>query len=175
MKRTSKPKSTTITTREELENRVGDYARLSIRRAKLGAVMAAKIDEIRANYDAIFADIDDALGEAFADLEAWAALHPDEFAGRKSLELLHGIIGLRTNPPSLKTLKGVRWQDVMTLLARHPAYIRTILEPDKEAILADRDGLGEAGLAALGLRVDQAEKFYVQPRAEEAVVQVSGG
>jgi phage host-nuclease inhibitor protein Gam len=163
---------TTITTREELENRVGDYARLSIRRAKLGAIMAQKIDEIRANYDASFADLDDSLSEAFADLEAWAALHPDQFAGKKSLDLVHGIIGLRTNPPSLKTIKGVRWDDVLTLLRQHPGYVRTIQEPDKEAILADRDGLGDAGLAALGLRIDQAEKFYINPKVEEAVVSV---
>lgn len=168
MKKTTKQKHTTIDTREALENRVGEHARLTIERARLGAIMSKKIDDIRAAYDATFADIDTSLAAAEADIEAWAALHHAEFVPRKSLELLHGTIGYRTGQPALKTIKGVRWQDVMTLLARHPAYIRTILEPDKEAILADRDGLGETGLAALGLRVEQAERFYIDPKVEEA-------
>jgi L-2-hydroxyglutarate oxidase LhgO len=52
----------------------------------------------------------------------------------------------------------------MILLKQHPGYIRTSVEPDKAAIIGDRDGLGEAGLAALGLRIEQAERFYAEVR-----------
>ena len=162
-----KTAQTTITTREELEARMGDLSRVTIERAKLSATMNKLLDDIRARYDAAFAEHDEFLAAALADLEAWAALNPGEFASKKSVELLHGVLGYRTGTPALKPIKGVRWEDVMILLRRHPGYIRTSVEPDKAAIIGDRDGLGEAGLAALGLRIEQAERFYAEPKIEQ--------
>ncbi len=164
-----KPKTTPTTTirnREELETRMGDHARVAIERMKLAAAMNKKLADVRELYEAMFAELDDEIERTAADLEAWAVLHPADFGERKSIELTHGTLGFRTGQPALKPLKGVRWDDVLTLLAQHPGYLRTIMQPDKEAILADRDALGAEGLGALGLRVEQAQRFYVEPRIE---------
>jgi phage host-nuclease inhibitor protein Gam len=160
--------TTTIGTREELEARMGDLARRTIERTKLAAGMNAKLAEIRVNYEARFAELDQETESILADLEAWAALHGGEFGAKRSLELVHGVLGFRTGNPALKPLKGVRWEDVMALLqCRARQYIRVTEEPDKALLLADRDALGADGLAQLGLRVEQADRFYAEPRIEQ--------
>jgi len=169
MPRKSKTITTTIQTREELEERMGDYAKLAIERARLAAQMNRKLADIRANYEALFADLDVDMELKFADLEAWAALHKAEFANRKSLDLLHGALGYRTGQPALRCLRGVRWEDVLSQLRTLAMgqYIRVREEADKEALLSARHTLGDDRLEALGLRVEQAERFFVDPRIEQ--------
>lgn len=166
-----KTKPTTIKTRDELENVLGEYAAAAIERAKLGATMDAKLNEIRAAYEERFAGLDETLEGLFADLEAWAALHRDEFADRRSLDLLHGTIGFRTGNPAVKPLKGVKWEHVVDQLraAHLDAWLRAPdPEVNKEAVLAARETLGADRLAQLGMRVEQTERFFVDPKIEGA-------
>ncbi|MDD5705089.1 MAG: host-nuclease inhibitor Gam family protein [Kiritimatiellae bacterium] len=163
-----KPTTTPIATRDDLESRMADYAGAAIKRLDLAAQMNAKLAEVRANYEAMFAKLDVSMQKSQADMQAWAVLHPAEFAAKKSLELVHGTLGFRTGQPALKPIKGVRWEDVQNILASgHRDYIRLSEEIAKDLILADRDSLGDDGLAALGLRVEQSERFFVDPKMEQ--------
>lgn len=157
-----------ITTREDLEERMGDYARATIERDRQTAMMNKTITGIRERFEAVFATLDESAAAALADLEAWAALNPEDFGARRSIELLHGTIGYRTGQPALKTIKGVRWADVLARLkALRPDFVRTKEEPDKEALLAARGDLGADGLRSLGCKVEQTERFYAEPRLDE--------
>jgi len=113
--------------------------------------------------------------EAEARVRAWAESHPAEFATKKSVAFVHGTIGFRTGQPTLKTLSGVTWAKVLALLkACLPGYVRTKEEPDRETLLADREALGPDGLRAVGLRVDQAERFFVEVKKESVLEAVVG-
>lgn len=167
MKKKTKP-APAIATREQLEERMGDYARAAIEINRQTAMMNKTIAGIRERYEPVFAALDESAGAALADLEAWAALNPGDFGARRSIELLHGTIGYRTGQPTLKTIKGVRWADVLDRLrSMFPGWIRTREEPDKEAILSARDDLGADGLRSIGCKVEQTERFYADPRLDE--------
>lgn len=159
---------TTIMSREQLEASMTSRTLHWVKRQKLAATMNQKLAEIRENYEAMFAELDEHLKAIDADIEAWSTLNPDAFGDRKSLELLNGTIGFRTGQPALKPLKGVRWDDVMMCLnCRGRQFIRITEEPDKALLLANRDELGESGLAELGLRVEQAERFFIESREDK--------
>jgi len=167
----TKTTATTIKTREELEGVMGEFARTSITRGQLALAMEERLALVRQDYESRLADFDAELDALFADLEAWAALNPGEFATRRSIELVHGAIGFRTGNPALKTIKGVKWEHVLDMLKGSglaDRYVRTVEEPNKDALLADREQIGAERLATLGLRVEQTERFFADARKEPA-------
>jgi phage host-nuclease inhibitor protein Gam len=155
-----------IQTREEMERLVGQLCALTIQSDERRAEMDRRIMEIRAEYEAQLAVADQELQQLMALARDWAESHPEEFAGRKSIDMTHGTVGFRTGQPTLRTVSGWTWSRVLEGLG--PLYIRVKQEPNKEAILADRDILGPVGLRQLGLRVDQPEAFFVEPKRETA-------
>ncbi len=85
------------------------------------------------------------------------------------MDTIHGTMGFRTGTPALKTLKGFTWGAITNLLEEFlPDYVRTVKQPDKERLLADRD---EAEVAALfpkvGVKVVQEETFFAEAKKEE--------
>lgn len=171
--------ATTIKTREDLEGVFGEYAEQVIEIDRLTVEMEKRIAEIRELYEAPLAAAKE-TGEALvADLQAWAVLHPEAFAERKSIELLHGAIGFRTCPPKVLQVPGVKVQHTLAAAratAGMSALIRHREDLDKDAVLArvaearrkgaDALAAEEAALAAVGLRVTQDEVFYAEPKRE---------
>ena len=160
--------STTITTRDELERVMGEFAQHTIARGQLAFAMESRLNEVRHDYESRLGEFDEILDALLADLESWAALHPGEFAAKRSIDLVHGIIGFRTGQPALKTIKGVKWDHVLDMLkiSKLGKYVRTAEEVDKESLLADRGTISQEKLAALGMRVEQADRFYAEPKLE---------
>lgn len=106
-----------------------------------------------------------------AKINTWADKHPEAFAKKKSVEMVHGVCGYRTSPPALKTVRGVTWIKALGLIKNaFPAFVRTKEEVDKEAVLAARDNIGTAALMSVGLRVDQAETFFIDVARDESEV-----
>lgn len=153
-------------TREEMERLVGDICALVIFRDQTVALMNQRLMEIRAEYEVQLADAAKNLNQMLARAKAWADAHPEEFGPRKSIEMTHGTVGFRTGQPTLKPLKGWTWAKILPLLKE--CYIRTRREPDKEALLAARRDIGAAGFREVGLRIDQAETFFVEPKRDTA-------
>ncbi len=90
-------------------------------------------------------------------------MHPEEFASRKSVVLVHGTVGFRTGQPALKTVAGVTWEKVLAALKRRaPEFVRVKEQPDKEALLE----LPPERLESFGLRVEQAERFFAEMNKE---------
>jgi hypothetical protein len=68
--------------------------------------------------------------------------------------------------PRLKTLKGEKWDKVLQKLQEKlPAYVRTVQEPAKDLLIADRHKESVAPLLIqIGLQVVQDELFYIETK-----------
>ena len=170
-----KIKITAPATREAMESLVGDIAALKLEEQRLKNEMDAQLQVVRENYEGRLADNNDQLAARMPHALAWAEAHAEEFGGKKSLELLHGVIGWRTNPPSLKPLKGWTWATVLDKIKSLPAmiqYVRTKEEVAKDTILADREVLGD-GLRVIGCRVVQEDEFFIEPKLTKTEARVT--
>lgn len=155
--------------REEMENAFAEYAKADSQMQKINAEMELQMTRIRERNQSAIDALQQAKDDSFAVMQAFATEHPELFTKRKSLETVHGIIGFRTGTPKLKTGKGFTWASVLELLKTFlPSYVRTVEEPAKDKLLADRDDEDVAPLLAkCGIVVAQDESFYVEPKKEE--------
>ena len=175
MRKTVTTKKSTIGSREELEQVMGEYAAVMIEQAAVKAEMEEKVRQVREEYEARFASLKESATALITDLGAWAAGHPEAFKERKSLELLHGVIGFRTGTPSVVLRRGVDEDDLVQDLIGDglDSYVRTRQEIDRQAVLAAvaaPDGEAAAAvLAEYGIKVRQTERFYAEAREEKGV------
>jgi phage host-nuclease inhibitor protein Gam len=83
--------------------------------------------------------------------------------GRKSVQLLYGVIGRRVTPPALKPLnRAWTWKAIGVALReayRGRFFRQAEPEIDKDLVKAQ---LSEDELKAVGLKVEQEDKFYVE-------------
>jgi len=155
---------------EEMETAFADYARADARIQKINATMDIEMTRIREKWQDELTKLGEVKEKSFDILQAYAMENRDElFSKRKSLETTHGTIGFRTGTPKLKTLKGFTWASVLTMLKEFlPGYVRTVEEPAKDKLLADREDEEVAALLPkVGVAVVQDETFYVEPKKEE--------
>jgi len=150
--------------REEMESLVGDIAALEITLRAHAAAMDAELQGVRERYEPMIAACAEQITPLILRARAWAEEHPAEFGKHKSIEMIHGTIGWRVNTPSLKTLAGWTWDRVLEAVKKcAPSYVRTKEDVNKQAILNDREMLGQ-DLKQLGVRVVQEEDFFVDPK-----------
>lgn len=156
-------------TREQSEEAFGKYAAADAKVQQITAKMDGEITKIRDKYQEDLSKLTEARKLSGDMLEAYATENKDElFAKKKSMEMTHGKIGFRTGTPKLKTLKGFTWPAVTNILKEIlPDYVRTVDEPAKDKLLADRD-LDEVAerLSKCGIMVDQDETFFIEPKKE---------
>lgn len=155
---------------EEMENAFASFARADARIQKINATMDVEMTRIREKYQSELQQLNEEKDKAFDVLQAFAMEQKDVlFVKRKSLDTTHGTLGFRTGTPKLKTLKGFTWASVTNLLQEFlPNYVRTVTEPAKDKLLADRDDeIVQKSLGKVGLTVVQDESFFVEPKKEE--------
>jgi len=158
-------------TREQAEESFARYAAADARQQKITAQMDVQITKIRERYSDELTKLEEVKENAFNEIQVFAENNREQFGQKKSLELLHGIIGFRTGTPKLKTLKGFTWNSVTNLLKEFlPGYIRTEESPAKDRLLADRENPDTyKQFSKCGIFVDQDESFYVEPKKEEVL------
>lgn len=162
-----------LTSREQAEACLHDYAQAVNARRTIQTWIDDEILKVKARYAADLEAADTLASQCFAQLHAWAEAHPEAFPrDRKSIVLAAGTLGFRTGTPKL-ALSGRQssWDKVLDYLrrcARH--FIRVKEEVDKESILASwsaADAATKAALAELlraaGAQVKQEESFFVEP------------
>lgn len=156
-------------TRELAEDAFAKFAEADARQQQITSKMDVEITRIREKYADRLTELQEQKDEAFDTLQSYAEGNREEFGKRKSMEFAHGILGFRTGTPKLKTLKGFTWASVLNLLKVHlPGYVRTIEEPAKDRLLADREEPETMQkMKDVGIYVDQDETFYVEPKKEE--------
>src|SRR5690349_6652578 len=108
----------TIATREEAESVMNDLACITNRQRKLSAWRDAQVLRINEGYELEMAECVQALQTKTEALKNWAETNPDQFPkGRKSIELLSGVLGFRTGTPKLALLtRAWTWEKVLTAL-----------------------------------------------------------
>lgn len=157
-------------TRDQMEEAFGKFALADAKLQGINAKMDAEITKIRERNADALSELQGQKEEAFDVIQTFAVENRDElFTKKKSMETVHGILGFRTGTPKLKTRKGFTWAAVLEMLRQFGSdYVRTIEEPAKDKLLADRD-LEEMPdlMQKAGIFVDQDETFYVEPKKEE--------
>lgn len=153
---------------EDAEQIFSEYATADAREKKLLSEMDVAITKIRERYQDRLTDLKEKKDGLFDRLQHFALTNDELFLKKKSIELIHGIIGFRTSTPKLKTRKGYTWAAILTLLKEYlPDYVRVSEEPAKDRILADRDlDIVANTLERVGIEVVQDETFYVEPKKE---------
>ena len=164
-----------IETREELERTMGEYAAAQIGLERSKAEMEARILEVRKEFETELAALKLAAEAPFKQLELWARTHPEEFQGRKSVELTHGTIGFRTGMPRVTVKRGTDEDGLCKALAAQGCdrVVRTVRELDRDEIirLARSENEVERHLAEhlardFGLKVSQTERFFADAKEE---------
>lgn len=159
-----------IQTPEQAEAALAAYAIAQNRIARLEAEMNLKLTSVREHYADEMSSLSDAAKAEAARLRDYADSHPELFDKSRSIKLLHGVIGYRLGNWAVKLIRGFKAERVIALAKTilGPNYIRTREDLDKDSILADRERLPPAQLASCGLRLEQAESFYITPEKSEA-------
>ena len=167
----TKPTPDTPQTIEDVERILGELALKDARRRALTAKMDAELKAVRDRYAADLDALDAAAKDLEAEIASWAELHKEAFGDKRSILLTHGAIGWRLGNPAIRLRPRVKAEQALQMVKdRLPQYVRTTEELDKAALLAAVSGkaLTAEDLAACGLRVAQTERFYVEPKTEEA-------
>jgi len=159
-------------TKEKAEIIFGEYAAKDAEICQLEAKMDREIIKVREKYQEKLGQLCEEREKAMEQLQHFAVNNPDQFSKKRSIEFTHGVLGFRTGNPCLKTLKGFTWPAVTNMLKTFlPDYVRTVEEPAKDKLLADRDKEEVADLfVKVGIEVKQNETFYVEPKKEQAAV-----
>lgn len=166
----------TLATRADAETALGDIRQLTLERSRIALAIEVKKKSIDDQYSERLGEIDQTILAKSEQLKVWATANPSDFGGKKSLAMTHGSIGFRLGNPQLKTLP--KWTFKKAFEAIKAAglrkFIRTKEELDKEAVLASaRDKKAPLSIAEYGLRVFQAEPFFVEPKIEEQETRIS--
>ena len=158
---------TPVNTRAEAEELIGRIAHLTIVRDAETVAMDERIEDARRFYLPRITSADTEIARLTAIAKTWAENNKAEFGEKKSLDMIHAVVGFRTGTPKLVTMAKWTWKRVKEALAeRGMGYIRTPeTQVDKEKLLADRTKLKDE-LACVGLKVTQEESFFVEVKRQ---------
>lgn len=159
-----------LKTRAEAEAMAREITELICAHRAATAEMDAKITSVREDYEETLAESKKAIDEKTTVLQAWADGNPEEFAGRKSIDMTHAVVGYRTGQPQAKTMPGWTWDRVLEKIKALPAFnvfLRVKEEVDKQGLIAARDSLPGQDLRSIGVRIVQDESFFVEPKLTE--------
>ncbi len=154
---------------EQAEAVMAEYAMVDAKISEVQAVMDQNITRIREQYADQLQDLNEQKEDKFNALQLFAEANKQLFLKKKSVEMAHGAIGFRTGQPKLKTLKGFTWASVTNLLKTFlPDYVRTVDEPAKDKLIADRDKPEVLALfTKVGIEPVQDETFFIDLKKEE--------
>lgn len=164
----------TIITRLRAEEILGEIATLKLEEREHKVAMDRALTSVREQFEAPLDALVKQIGDKTALLETWASANPGEFPkDRKSIVMLHGILGYRTGTPKLKTLAKWTWDRVLEKLKElgdaTAGFVRTKEEVNREAIIAavSEGRLLPEEARTVGVQVVQDEAFFVEPKLED--------
>src|SRR5688500_9627744 len=116
------------------------FAEISTKLSKMEARMNERINKIKDEYQEEITQLSEEKEQHFEILQVYAKEQKDTWGKRKSLELLHSVIGFRTGTPKVTKDKKFTWDGIVELVkVKFPSLVRIKSELDKEAIIAMRD------------------------------------
>jgi len=151
------------------------YAVSQNKLSSVEAKMNEEINKIKSKYQEQITELQESLEEPIEILEVYAKENQESWGKKKSIELLHCIIGFRTGMPKVDKDKKFTWDAITELMQKNKSFksfIRSKVEIDKEAILACKD---EVQLKSLQddcyVFIKQDETFFINPKVEEVTNQ----
>lgn len=156
---------------DDLDALILEFGQIEARLAKAEASMNERIQKIREAFKTSNESDMNKRADLQKVIETFCISNKNEFQKIRSRDFTHGSVGFKFNPPKIAQLN--RKYSVATsieLLKRvfQMLYIRTKEEINKEALLADyaAKAINDEKLASVGLKVDQDETFYIEPKWE---------
>ena len=143
--------------------------------AKLLAEREAEKAKVDKRYREPLDDEGDLRKAAAAALAAFCRKHRRDLGDAKSCVLDNGVVGWNLGNPTLSLLRQRGdWKHPLAAICRAGRrlkhWIRVKVEIAKAVALADYAAgrVTDEDLAALGLRVTQVERFYIEPKLDDA-------
>ncbi len=154
-------------TEGQFEEAMERYASAGRREAEINKSIEEEVNDVLQKYEDELTCLSQGKCRAFEIVQNYCTNNKDNlFAKRRSIGTLHAVAGFRLGTPRLKLAKGTNWAKVVAeLKSKLPAYVRTIDEPAKDLLLADRQKENVVPvLVSLGIEVVQDELFYIEPK-----------
>lgn len=164
--RNAKTRKTNITP-AQFEEAMARYAAAERREAEINKAVEAEVNDILKNYEDELACLAQGKSRAFDIVQSYCLNNKEAFFDkRRSIGTIDAIAGFRLGTPRLKTTKGANWNKVLQeLKEKLPEYVRTVEEPAKDLLLADRHTERVAPvLVQIGVHVVQDELFYIESK-----------
>lgn len=179
---TKRIKAPAILNRAAFELTVDTIARATTELRYLEAERDKLIQDAQAKYADWIATKEAEIALAVSMAEKYADEHRAELipGKAKSNETPLARYGFRTSTPALKTLSGWTWEKVTAELQKYSfrKWLRVKTEPAKDLMLAAHQRRPEriaAVLKNVGVRVVQAETFFIEPKVDGADQVKAGG
>ena len=155
----------TLRTKADVERSLSELQRLTIARDMLVTKIEQDQAAVAAQSAPMLAEMDSDIAFERKALEQYLKDNKAEFDGPpRSLQFASGTIGYRLGMPRLKPLARFTWDKVRDLLLAggREVFIRRNPEPNREALLASADDLGEETLKSFGLRKVQDDSPFIE-------------
>lgn len=160
-----------ITNRTTLESAIDTIADLEVQLRALTAQRDGELNDLRASHDTKIETVKSSIKSTMATIETYILANRQSlFPGTlKSASSTLAHYGFQLGNPTLKTLNR-RWTWPKILqnlqdLGLHQ-FVRIQTDVDKDVIKSA--DLHESELAQLGMRIDQTERIYVQPKTDNS-------
>jgi len=164
MKTRNVRRSGEVVTAAEFETAMRRYACAEQRELEINKALEEEVGELLKRYEEELTNMASLKQKAFDKVQAYCVNNKQRlFARTRYIGTAEGKAGFRLGTPRLKPDKGRTWEVVLAgLKMKLPEYIRTVEEPAKDLLLADRntDHVAKA-LVELGVQVVQDELFYI--------------
>lgn len=170
-----------ITSREAMLAVVSDLVRDKLAIAEIQIRIEQEKVAIEERYQARIDELARRIQMNEGGLHVWTEQNPQEFDGKKSIDLPSARFGLRTCPPKVEKARGVKnFDEVLARLAStvvhdatgNPIFIGENFiregQPsiDKDRLIAERANIPPAAFKAAGFTIDQDEVFFFEPKSE---------
>lgn len=161
-----------LTSEDSMVGTLNRYVELKLTLAAATANHEKEVAELNSAFDNSVQAEREELAVLESSVQLYCVNHrKDLFPGeKKSKEFANARIGFRSNPPSVgKRLSRDTFPAIALRLDETgwgQAYVESTLSIDKEALLRDRAQIPEENLAAVGLRFDQDEFFFIEPSSD---------
>lgn len=156
-----------IDTRAQFEATVDEICKLQLDREQLVTDRDRLLADVREEHDPRIEAVGQEIAAKLVLCEKFATVHRETLFGKlKSAASSLATFGFRTGNPKLVLLnRKWKWDDVLVALKvkGRNELVRTKEEADKEALKK----LGDEELACFGLRIDQDETFFIEPKRDE--------
>jgi phage host-nuclease inhibitor protein Gam len=144
--------------------------------AKKEAQMNEQMQKLKERFNEETKDARAKIKVMSEEIEIFCIQNKADFEKKRTRTLTHGVIGFRTATPKVALLnRKYNWKTVLELVKKVfvGKYVRSKEEVDKEKLLSDvsQNILTDEQLAAVGMKVDQDEKFMYEIDWEEIKIE----